>query len=111
MAPARQAGIAHSVVTAASVASVRVLRKKIGRTSAVPDRRRLLATPHKCIIQISGFQHPKPANVLLGLSERLVGDEHLTIIRMRPQSPRAAGGGEAGNENPDTGGDDLPLKR
>jgi hypothetical protein len=61
-----------------------------------------LGTLHKCIIQISGFQHPKTAYVLIGLQVRPAGDEHL-IIGLRPQRPRAAGGGEAANENPDTG--------
>ena len=37
-----------------------------------------LAPPRKCPVQISGFQHPKTAYVLLGLRVRPVGDEHLT---------------------------------
>ena len=45
-----------------------------------------LAPPRKCIIQISGFQHPKTAYVLLGLQVRPVGDENLTI-GLRPQRP------------------------
>src|SRR5262249_38039458 len=69
-----------------------------------------LAPPRKRIIQISGFQHPKTAYVLLGLQIRPVGDENLTI-GLCPQRPRAADGGEAANENPDTGSHHLIVER
>src|ERR1700687_1154937 len=69
-----------------------------------------LAPPRKCIIQISGFQHPKTAYVLLGLQVRPVGDGHLTI-GLRPQRPRARGWAEAASENPDTGSHHLVVER
>src|ERR1700690_3431686 len=62
-----------------------------------------LAPPRQCVLQISGFQHPKTAYVLLGLQVRPVGDEHPTI-GLRPQRPCVAAGGETTNENPDPGG-------
>src|ERR1700730_4251940 len=66
--------------------------------------------PHAYIIQISGFQHPKAAYVLLALQVGPVGDENLTI-GLRSQRPRAAGGGEAAKENPDTGSHNLIVER
>ena len=45
----------------------------------------------KCIIQISGFQYPKTAYVLIGLRVRPVGDEHLVMI-----SPLSCNGLRAG---------------
>src|SRR5947209_20241318 len=78
--------------------SVKVKRAHLDRR---PTGEGSLAPPGKCIIQISGFQHPKTADVLLGLQVWPVGDEHLAI-GLRPQRPRVAGRGEATNENPDT---------
>jgi hypothetical protein len=43
-----------------------------------------LAPPRQCLVQVSGFQHPKTAYVLLGLEVRPVGDEHLAI-GLRPR--------------------------
>jgi len=51
-----------------------------------------LAPPRKGIIQISGFQHPKTAYVLISLQVRPVGDENLTI-GLRPQRSRGCGRG------------------
>jgi hypothetical protein len=53
-----------------------------------------LAPPRQCLVQVSGFQNPKTAYVLLGLQVRPVGDEHLTI-GLRPQGFRATDRGEA----------------
>jgi len=98
--PARQAGIADSVVTAARLLPLGPPSEKLAHLDRRPTVDGRLAPPRKCIIQISGFEHPKTAYVLLGLQVRPVGDEHLTIA-LRPQRPRAPGGGEAANENPD----------
>ena len=50
-----------------------------------------LAPPRQCLIQVSAFQHPKTAYVLLGLQVRPVGDEHLAI-GLRPQRLRLLAG-------------------
>src|SRR5271166_4344419 len=69
-----------------------------------------LAPPRQCLVQVSGFQHPKTAYMLLALRERPVGDDHLAV-GLRPQRLRAAGPAEAGNENPGTGSDHLSVER
>src|SRR5260370_37014074 len=92
-------GIAGSVVTAARLLPLGLPSVNRAHLDRPPTGDGSLAPPRKCIIQISGFQHPKTAYVLLGLQVRPVGDEHLAI-GLRPQRPRAAGGGEATNENP-----------
>src|SRR5690349_16599851 len=38
-----------------------------------------LTPPRQRLVQINGFQHPKTADVLLGLQVRPIGDEHLAI--------------------------------
>src|SRR5215510_16405896 len=38
-----------------------------------------LLRPCKCLVDISAFQNPKSAHVLLGLGVRPVGDEHLSV--------------------------------
>ena len=63
-----------------------------------------LAPPRECLVEISGFQHRKTADVLLGLQVRPVGDEHSTI-GLRPQRLRAAGRGKAAGELPGAGSD------
>src|SRR5271165_782680 len=68
-----------------------------------------LAPPRQCLVQVSGFQYPKTADVLLGLQVRPVGDQNLAI-GLRPQRPCVAGRGEAANENPDTGGHHLLVE-
>src|SRR5262245_54480068 len=65
-----------------------------------------LACPCECLVQISSFQHPKTAYVLLRLCVRPVGDEHLTV-RLSPQRPRVAGRGETGDKLPHTGSHHL----
>src|SRR6202023_709761 len=107
--PARQAGIAGSVVTAAQLLPLGPPSVKRAHLDRRPTGDGSLAPPRKCIIQISGFQHPKTAYVLLGLQVRPVGDENLTI-GLRPQRPRAAGGGGGANENPDTGSHHLLVE-
>src|SRR6516225_6535005 len=69
-----------------------------------------LAPPRQCLVQVSGFQHPKTAYVLLGLYVRPVGDEHLTI-GLRPQRLRAACRAQASNEDPDTSSLHLVVER
>jgi hypothetical protein len=108
--PARQAGIAGSVVTAARLLPLGPPSEKRAHLDRRPTGDGSLAPPRKCIIQISGVQHPKTAYVLLGLQVRPVGDEHLAT-GLRPQRPRAPGGGEAANENPDTGSHHLIVER
>src|SRR2546425_3557651 len=89
--PSRRAGIAGSVVTAAQLLP---LAAQKGAPRPAPDRRRQPSPPRQRLIQVSGFQHPKTAYVLLGLQVGPVGDEHLAI-GLRPQRPRVAGRGEA----------------
>ena len=74
-------------------------RAHFDRHPAGDDR---FAPPLQRLLQVCGLQDPKTAYVLLSLQIRPVGDENLTI-GLRPQRPRAAGGGEAANENPDNG--------
>ena len=62
-----------------------------------------LAPPFQRLVQVSGFQHPKTANVFLGLRVRPVGDEHLTR-GLQPQRPRAAFRLQAARKNPDASG-------
>src|SRR5262245_17900890 len=38
-----------------------------------------LARPRECLVHIGGFQYPKTAHVLLGLSVWPIGDEHCAI--------------------------------
>src|SRR5260370_1004168 len=108
--PARQAGIADSVVTAAQLLPLCPPSIKRAHLDRGPTGDGSLAPPRKCLVQVSGFQHPKTAYVLLGLQVRPVGDEHLAI-GLRPQRLRAAGRGEATNENPDTGSHHLVVER
>jgi len=74
-------------------------RAHFHRRPAGDDR---LAPPRQRVFQISGFQHPKTADVLLGLQIRSVGDQQLAV-GLRPQRLRLADGSEAANENDDTG--------
>ena len=60
------------------------------------------APPRECLVQISGFQHPKTGYVFLGLRVRPVGGEHVTI-GLHPQRPRVVSRGKAAYENPDSG--------
>jgi len=60
-----------------------------------------LAPPRQRLVQVSGFQHPKTAHMLLGFYVRPVGDDDLTI-GLRPQRLRPACRLHAANENPDT---------
>ena len=53
-----------------------VLRQLNGRTST-GARQATAALRPQCLIQVSGFQHPKTDYVLLGLQVRPVGEEHL----------------------------------
>ena len=69
-----------------------------------------LAPPLERLVQVSGFQHPKTAYMLLGLQVRPVGDEHLTM-GLRPQRLRATCWAQAANENPGTSSDHLGVER
>src|SRR4029434_7191275 len=66
--------------------------------------------PCQRLVQVSGFQDPQTAHVLLGLQVRPVGDEHRTI-GVRPQRPRAACRVQLANENPDTSSHHLVVER
>src|SRR5260370_9682010 len=106
--PARQAGIADSVVTAAQLLPLCPPSIKRAHLDRGPTGDGSLAPPRKCLVQVSGFQHPKTAYVLLGLQVRPVGDDHLSIA-LRPQRLRAAGPGGGTNENPSTRNRTLAL--
>src|SRR6266851_8765394 len=96
--PARQAGIAGSVVTAAQLLPLGPPSENRAHLDRRPTGDGSLAPPRQCLVQVSGFQHPKTAYVLLGLQLRPVGDEHLAIALL-PQRLRAAGRGKSANEN------------
>src|SRR3984885_9978763 len=78
------------------------LEKKLAHLAGGPAGDDSLAAPRQCLVQVSRFQYPKTAYVLLGLQVRPVGDEHLTI-GLCPQRLRVASRGEATGENPGTG--------
>ena len=75
-----------------------------------PTGDRGLTPPRQRLVQVSGFQYPKTAYVLLGLQVRPVGDKHLAI-GLRPQGLRAACRAQAASENPDTSSHHLDVKR
>src|ERR1700722_2145932 len=68
-----------------------------------------LTPPRQRLVQVSGFQYPKTAYVLLGLQVRPVGDEHFTI-RLCSQRPRAAGRAQTASEDPGTSSLHLLVK-
>ena len=69
-----------------------------------------LAPPRQRLVQVGGFQHPRTANVFLGLRVRPAGDEHLTC-GLQPQRPRAAFRLQAADKKPDTGSLHLVVER
>lgn len=69
-----------------------------------------LAPPLERLVQVSDFQHPKAAHLLLGVEVWPVGHENFAI-GLRPQRPRAAWGVQAANENPDTSDLHLVVER
>src|SRR5216683_6687882 len=69
-----------------------------------------LLRPCQRLVQISAFQYPKTAHVLLGLGVRPVGDEHLTV-GLGPQRLRAASRGNAAGELPHAGSNHFAVER
>src|SRR5580692_12592606 len=110
MNPPVTRAVAGSVVTAARLLPLSPPSENQAHFDRRPAGGGSLAPPRQCLVQVSGFQHPKTAYVLLGLQVRPVGEEHLAV-GLRPQRLRAAGCGEASNENPDTGRYHLAVER
>src|SRR5262249_55194789 len=69
-----------------------------------------LARPRECLIEISGFQYPKTAHVLLGLSVWPIGDKHRTI-RLFLHRLCVAGRGNAAGELPYAGSNQFTVER
>src|SRR5437764_63041 len=66
--------------------------------------------PCKRLLQISGFQYPEPAHVLLGLDVGSVGDEY-TAVGLLPQRLRAGGRGNSAGKLPGSGSDQFAVER
>src|SRR6266496_955439 len=69
-----------------------------------------LLRPCQRLVDISAFQYPKSAHVLLGLGVRSVGDEHLAV-GLGPQRLRAASRGNAAGELPHAGSNQFAVER
>jgi len=70
-------GFLDSVVTAAELLPWGPPSVKRAHLDRRPTGDGSLAPPRQCLIEVSGFQHPKTDYVPLGLQVRPVGDEHL----------------------------------
>src|SRR4051812_30568353 len=69
-----------------------------------------LLRPCQRLADISAFEYPKSAHVLLGLDIRPVGDEHLAV-GLGPQRLRAASRGNAAGELPHAGSNHFAVER
>src|SRR5882672_9677642 len=68
-----------------------------------------LLRPYQRLVDISAFQYPKSAHVLLGLGVRPVGDEHLAV-GLGPQRLRAARRGNSASELPHAGSNHFAVE-
>src|SRR5215208_3022877 len=68
-----------------------------------------LLRPCQRLVDISAFQYPKSAHVLLGLGVRPVGDEHLAV-GLGPQRLCAASRGNAAGELPHAGSNQFAVE-
>src|ERR1035441_10124410 len=69
-----------------------------------------LLRPCQRLVDISAFQYPETAHVLLGLGVRLVGDEHLAV-GLGPQCLCVGGRGNAAAQLPHAGSNPFAGER